>query len=286
MVEVVPRDVRAEFRVRKRQSAERLIGVKAGVVRIGQIRRRAAEDALRAGGNVLWIAGRYWLANVLVILFLGDIDQPSEPHFQIATLERTVKIAVNVGRQREHEARVAARLGKRNIIRRIGRRSPVVDGAEIGKAVVVDDEIGVDFDAGRVGRRDVRLERRFGAVERFVARRAEIEAVEQVVADREIAGIGPLRRRQPHLPVANLKNIRHAVLDRVPTRFKHLQDGRCRDILGRGGRWHRRRREGGKRCPGRDRAALPCFPPTCHYALCSVPHPPTIAGALASGPLR
>ena len=90
---------------------------------------------------------------------------------------------------------------------------------------MIGDEVGVDADARALRGGDGRLQARLGAVQRFAARLAEVEAIEHVVPDREPAGVGPLRRRQPHLPVANVVNIGHAIFNRVPTRFVHLQDG-------------------------------------------------------------
>ena len=80
-------------------------------------------------------------------------------------------------------------------------------------------------------RGDARFERRFGSVKRLVPRRAQVEPIENIVADRLVARVGPLRRRQPHLPIAGCENIRHSILDRGPFRFEHLQDGRLRHIL-------------------------------------------------------
>src|SRR5262249_5880523 len=72
--------------------------VEAAVGRIGHI-RQPPETRRRSGGYVLSVARSYWVADELVILFLGDVDQPGEPSLDIASCECGVEVAVNVVRQ-------------------------------------------------------------------------------------------------------------------------------------------------------------------------------------------
>ena len=74
---------------------------------------------------------------------------------------------------------------------------------------------------------------------------AQVEAIEHVVPNRE-AATGACRWRHPHPAIADVKDVRHAIFDRFPTRFEHLQNRWGRDIL----RIRRPRLPTGTRQPG------------------------------------
>src|SRR5690606_22202950 len=131
--------------------------------------------------------------------------------------ERAVEVAVDGVWVSEEEAGIVPRLLE-------------AGGAQVGKAVVIPDEIGVDVGPEAVPRVDGALQAALRAVERAVARSAEVEAVVLVIADAETSRLRPAGRGHPDGAIAGHEGVYRPVLHVAPGRLEELERCGGRDV--------------------------------------------------------
>ncbi len=209
----------ARGRVIDHDRLEASVGVEPPVVLVGHVRQPSVSRN-GAGTNVVGESGNR-TANHPIIGGVVDIHQACEPPVEIAGGEFGMVVSVDGVGERDVEPGVAA-----GIIEP-GR-------AQVREAAVVPDQIHVVVQSGAMSRLHRSAQAGLRAVEGAIAGTglAQVKPVILVIANGEVALVGPAGRRRIDGAVAGLEQVRHAFLDRCVGTLKPLEKHGRRDILG------------------------------------------------------